>query len=185
MGLLDQLWDDTLAGPRPDTGLGKLRKHSTFSFRSNSGKGRPPQNHILNLTFKSQSGASGFLGIQFSAQNTGNVGSVSVVGGRDCEIGRRSGRGRQGEGDEEHHDSEAAGAPDSKRIATRFAGRIYTSGISLRRQLVDVPSIMEKLHLVMELRGSPSFRFRRRSTSDALGKASGIGTRSPRPPYEL
>ncbi|MCL7048793.1 hypothetical protein MKW94_001292, partial [Papaver nudicaule] len=37
MGLLDQLWDDTVAGPRPDTGLGKLRKHSTFSFRSNSG----------------------------------------------------------------------------------------------------------------------------------------------------
>ncbi|KAK3041936.1 hypothetical protein RJ639_002244 [Escallonia herrerae] len=33
--------------------------------------------------------------------------------------------------------------------------------------------------------GSPSFRFRRRSTSDAFEKASGIGTRSPRPPYEL
>ncbi|KAL8527958.1 hypothetical protein ACS0TY_005681 [Phlomoides rotata] len=38
MGLLDHLWDDTLAGPRPDSGLGKLRKHNTFSFRSNSGK---------------------------------------------------------------------------------------------------------------------------------------------------
>ncbi|KAI3448558.1 hypothetical protein Pfo_005223 [Paulownia fortunei] len=38
MGLLDQLWDDTVAGPRPDSGLGKLRKHATFSFRSNSGK---------------------------------------------------------------------------------------------------------------------------------------------------
>ncbi|XP_031406678.1 dormancy-associated protein homolog 3 isoform X2 [Punica granatum] len=39
MGLLDHLWDDTVAGPRPDNGLGKLRKHSTFSFRSaNSGK---------------------------------------------------------------------------------------------------------------------------------------------------
>ncbi|KAI3994714.1 hypothetical protein MKX01_002330, partial [Papaver californicum] len=37
MGLLDQLWDDTVAGPTPDTGLGKLRKYSTFSFRSNSG----------------------------------------------------------------------------------------------------------------------------------------------------
>ncbi|XP_026434718.1 dormancy-associated protein homolog 3-like isoform X2 [Papaver somniferum] len=37
MGLLDQLWDDTVAGPTPETGLGKLRKHSTFSFRSNSG----------------------------------------------------------------------------------------------------------------------------------------------------
>ncbi|KAJ6817098.1 dormancy-associated protein-like protein 3 [Iris pallida] len=38
MGLLDQLWDDTLAGPLPDSGLGKLRKHPTFSFRSRSGK---------------------------------------------------------------------------------------------------------------------------------------------------
>ncbi|KAK6159870.1 hypothetical protein DH2020_003251 [Rehmannia glutinosa] len=38
MGLLDQLWDDTLAGPRPDSGLGKLRKYNTFSFRSNSVK---------------------------------------------------------------------------------------------------------------------------------------------------
>ncbi|OIV95093.1 hypothetical protein TanjilG_21483 [Lupinus angustifolius] len=38
MGLLDQLWDDTVAGPQPENGLGKLRKHHTFSFRSNSGK---------------------------------------------------------------------------------------------------------------------------------------------------
>ncbi|RRT45100.1 hypothetical protein B296_00046825 [Ensete ventricosum] len=37
MGLLDKLWDDTLAGPRPETGLGRLRKHSSFGFRSNSG----------------------------------------------------------------------------------------------------------------------------------------------------
>uniref|UniRef100_J3MXS7 Uncharacterized protein n=1 Tax=Oryza brachyantha TaxID=4533 RepID=J3MXS7_ORYBR len=28
MGLLDQLWDDTVAGPRPDSGLGKLRNTS-------------------------------------------------------------------------------------------------------------------------------------------------------------
>ncbi|KAK7277963.1 hypothetical protein RJT34_22984 [Clitoria ternatea] len=38
MGLLDHLWDDTVAGPRPENGLGKLRKHHTFAFRSNSGK---------------------------------------------------------------------------------------------------------------------------------------------------
>nr|DAD33275.1 TPA_asm: hypothetical protein HUJ06_012126 [Nelumbo nucifera] len=38
MGLLDKLWDDTLAGPLPDNGLGKLRKNSTFSFRPNLGK---------------------------------------------------------------------------------------------------------------------------------------------------
>ncbi|TVU47096.1 hypothetical protein EJB05_06677 [Eragrostis curvula] len=28
MGLLDKLWDDTVAGPRPDTGLGRLRKQA-------------------------------------------------------------------------------------------------------------------------------------------------------------
>ncbi|KAI9084771.1 hypothetical protein K1719_033177 [Acacia pycnantha] len=38
MGLLDQLWDDTVAGPRPDNGLGKLRKHNTFGYRESSGK---------------------------------------------------------------------------------------------------------------------------------------------------
>ncbi|KAE8677697.1 Dormancy/auxin associated family protein isoform 2 [Hibiscus syriacus] len=38
MGLLDQLWDDTVAGPPPDNGLGKLRKHSTFTFRPSSAK---------------------------------------------------------------------------------------------------------------------------------------------------
>uniref|UniRef100_A0A7C9CQW2 Uncharacterized protein n=1 Tax=Opuntia streptacantha TaxID=393608 RepID=A0A7C9CQW2_OPUST len=37
MGLLEKLWDDTVAGPRPDSGLGRLRKYNTFSFRSNSG----------------------------------------------------------------------------------------------------------------------------------------------------
>ncbi|KAK9292562.1 hypothetical protein L1049_020536 [Liquidambar formosana] len=38
MGLLDKLWDDTLAGPQPESGLGRLRKYSTFNFRPSSGK---------------------------------------------------------------------------------------------------------------------------------------------------
>ncbi|XP_022970131.1 dormancy-associated protein homolog 3-like isoform X2 [Cucurbita maxima] len=38
MGLLDQLWDDTLAGPMPDSGLGKLRKHPSFTSRSTAVK---------------------------------------------------------------------------------------------------------------------------------------------------
>ncbi|CAA7047243.1 unnamed protein product [Microthlaspi erraticum] len=41
MGLLDHLWDDTVAGPRPENGLGKLRKHHTFSFRPSSGNDQP------------------------------------------------------------------------------------------------------------------------------------------------
>jgi hypothetical protein len=36
MGLLDQLWDDTVAGPRPDHGLGKLRKYASFPPSSTS-----------------------------------------------------------------------------------------------------------------------------------------------------
>ncbi|XP_020404092.1 auxin-repressed protein isoform X2 [Zea mays] len=36
MGLLNQLWDDTVAGPRPDSGLGKLRKYASFSPSSSS-----------------------------------------------------------------------------------------------------------------------------------------------------
>ncbi|KAF8772283.1 hypothetical protein HU200_005927 [Digitaria exilis] len=30
MGLLEQLWDETVAGPRPESGLGRLRKYSSF-----------------------------------------------------------------------------------------------------------------------------------------------------------
>ncbi|RDY09543.1 Dormancy-associated protein-like 4, partial [Mucuna pruriens] len=31
MGLLDKLWDETLAGPAPETGLSKLRKYKSLS----------------------------------------------------------------------------------------------------------------------------------------------------------
>ncbi|XAR49859.1 hypothetical protein NMG60_11004020 [Bertholletia excelsa] len=31
MGFLHKLWDDTLAGPAPESGLGKLRKYDSFS----------------------------------------------------------------------------------------------------------------------------------------------------------
>ncbi|KVI01600.1 hypothetical protein Ccrd_020121 [Cynara cardunculus var. scolymus] len=34
MSLLAKLWDDTVAGPPPEKGLGKLRKQSNLSFRS-------------------------------------------------------------------------------------------------------------------------------------------------------
>lgn len=41
MGLLDQLWDDTVAGPRPDSGLGKLRKYASFSLSSSAAAPSP------------------------------------------------------------------------------------------------------------------------------------------------
>ena len=34
MGFLEKLWDETLAGPTPETGLGKLRKYNSFSASS-------------------------------------------------------------------------------------------------------------------------------------------------------
>ncbi|KAL9460695.1 hypothetical protein AB3S75_003824 [Citrus x aurantiifolia] len=36
MGFLHKLWDETLAGPTPDSGLGKLRKYDSFSSSSSS-----------------------------------------------------------------------------------------------------------------------------------------------------
>ena len=53
MSLLNQLWDDTVAGPPPENGLGKLRKFSTFNFRPNSGKeseGQNPNPNTRSLT---------------------------------------------------------------------------------------------------------------------------------------
>ncbi|XP_011036884.1 PREDICTED: auxin-repressed 12.5 kDa protein-like isoform X5 [Populus euphratica] len=38
MSLLDQLWDDTVAGPLPESGLGKLRKMPSSGLRPNPGK---------------------------------------------------------------------------------------------------------------------------------------------------
>ncbi|GMI82157.1 hypothetical protein like AT1G54070 [Hibiscus trionum] len=36
MGILDKLWDETLAGPMPESGLGKLRKYNSFSATRSS-----------------------------------------------------------------------------------------------------------------------------------------------------
>ncbi|XWS12194.1 hypothetical protein CRYUN_Cryun37aG0069100 [Craigia yunnanensis] len=36
MGFLHKLWDETLAGPMPETGLGKLRKYDSFTATRSS-----------------------------------------------------------------------------------------------------------------------------------------------------
>ncbi|KAK6153541.1 hypothetical protein DH2020_013180 [Rehmannia glutinosa] len=48
MGFLHKIWDETLAGPAPDSGLGKLRKYNSLSARSaaappSPGAVSPPQ----------------------------------------------------------------------------------------------------------------------------------------------
>ncbi|EYU45908.1 hypothetical protein ABFS82_04G091200 [Erythranthe guttata] len=42
MGLLDKLWDETLAGPTPESGLGILRKHNSFSASLTAAAPPPP-----------------------------------------------------------------------------------------------------------------------------------------------
>ncbi|KAK9146962.1 hypothetical protein Sjap_006865 [Stephania japonica] len=36
MSLLDKLWDDTVAGPQPESGLGRLRRYNTFAAAAGS-----------------------------------------------------------------------------------------------------------------------------------------------------
>ncbi|XVE89628.1 hypothetical protein DITRI_Ditri20bG0011300 [Diplodiscus trichospermus] len=126
MGLLDQLWDDTVAGPRPDSGLGKLRKHSTFTFRPNSAK----------------------------EYDGGSVRSY---------------------GDE------------TPQEATRVAHSIMIvkpSGYQSGSPPVSPAGLTPPVSPFSGGRES-SYRFRRRSTSDAYAKANEVGPRSPRPPYDV
>ncbi|XP_015570609.1 dormancy-associated protein homolog 3 isoform X3 [Ricinus communis] len=124
MGLLDQLWDDTVAGPPPDNGLGKLRKHSTFNFRSTTGKESDGQN-----------GRS--LGDDASEEVTKVTRSIMIVKPPGYQFG-----------------SPPVSPAGSTPPVSPFSGR-------------------------------ESFRFRRRSTSDAYEKASEVGPRSPAPPYDV
>ncbi|XP_021720414.1 dormancy-associated protein homolog 4-like isoform X1 [Chenopodium quinoa] len=48
MGFLDRLWDETLAGPAPDKGLGKLRKYKSLSAA------RSPDHPIVTNTTRYQ-----------------------------------------------------------------------------------------------------------------------------------
>ena len=132
MSLLDQLWDDTVAGPRPDSGLGKLRKNSTFNFRSNTGNGK--ESGIGNSRSFSDGGAP--------AEDAPRVTrSIMIV--------------RPPQGDPK--DSPPVSPAGSTPPVSPFAG----AG------------------------GREAYRFRRRSASFAFEKASGVGPRSPPPPYDL
>ncbi|KAM0064329.1 putative dormancy/auxin associated protein [Helianthus debilis subsp. tardiflorus] len=124
MSLLDQLWDDTLAGPRPDKGLGKLRKQSTFSFRSSdSGKESAP---VTNSP---------------AAEDPAMRVTRSIMIVKPERINGET--------------PPASPAGSTPPVSPFPGGR------------------------------SEAFRFRRKSTSDAYGKASGIGSRSPRATYDV
>ncbi|XVE63075.1 hypothetical protein DITRI_Ditri06bG0170700 [Diplodiscus trichospermus] len=126
MGLLDQLWDDTVAGPPPDNGLGKLRKHATFAFRPSSSK----------------------------ESDGGSVRSFSNE------------------------------TPDEATRVTRSIMIVKPPGYQSGSPPVSPAGSTPP---VSPFSGSrESYRFRRRSTSDAYEKASkDVGSRSPHPPYDV
>ncbi len=126
MGLLDQLWDDTVAGPQPDHGLGKLRKYSTFNSRPSYGKAVP----------------DGGNGRSYSDDSPEEVTRVT----RSIMIVKPSGF---------QNGSPPVSPAGSTPPVSPFSG------------------------------GKESFRFRRRSASDAYEKGNGVGPRSPRPPNDL
>ncbi|KAM3290683.1 hypothetical protein CQW23_20237 [Capsicum baccatum] len=128
MSLLDKLWDDTVAGPRPDSGLGKLRKYSTFSPRSNSGK-------------------ESEVSTPRSFTEEGSEDGMKVT--RSIMIVKPSGS--------QNKDSPPVSPAGTTPPVSPFAGSA----------------------------GKEAFRFRRRSASFAYENASGVGPRSPRPPYDL
>ncbi|KAB2621505.1 hypothetical protein D8674_023687 [Pyrus ussuriensis x Pyrus communis] len=81
MGLLDQLWDDTLAGPQPDSGLGKLRKHKTFSFRSSSATGSSDGGNVRSFGGNSPEEAKvtrSIMIVKPPGYGSGNGGSAPV-----------------------------------------------------------------------------------------------------------
>ncbi|MED6131416.1 hypothetical protein PIB30_009896 [Stylosanthes scabra] len=129
MGLLDHLWDDTVAGPPPDNGLGKLRKHHTFAFRSAStGK----------------------------ESETGNVRSYGVESPEDPVKVTRSIMIVKPPGYQNQSGSAPASPAGSTPPVSPFSG------------------------------GSrESFRFRRRSTSDAYEKAAGQNRPSTSSPFDV
>ncbi|KZV42027.1 auxin-repressed 12.5 kDa protein [Dorcoceras hygrometricum] len=137
MGLLDQLWDDTVAGPLPENGLGKLRKHSTFGFRSNSGNGTP---QFLSSAGKSESSNRRSLGEEAAEDATRVTRSIMIV--KPPQLGMK--------------DSPPVSPAGSTPPVSPFSGG-----------------------------GREAFRFRRKSASFAYERASGIGPRSPPPPYDL
>ncbi|KAL8109332.1 dormancy-associated protein homolog 3-like isoform X1 [Apium graveolens] len=126
MSLLDQLWDDTVAGPRPDSGLGKLRKQPSLGFRSlNSGEAN-----------KESDGGN----MRSAGDNPGRVTrSITIL--KPLVVGDQS----------ETPPASPAGSTTPNSPLSRGG----------------------------------SFQFRRRSVLETYEKASGIGFKSPRPPYDI
>ncbi|XP_065852591.1 dormancy-associated protein homolog 3 isoform X1 [Euphorbia lathyris] len=126
MSLLDQLWDDTVAGPRPESGLGKLRKQSSFGFKPTSGKESDGRNVRS-------------YGEDATEESTRVTRSIMIVKPPGYQYG----------------------SPPASPAGSTTPVSPFSPG------------------------GRESFRFRRRSTSDAYEKASEVGPRTPPSSYDL
>ncbi|RWW84932.1 hypothetical protein BHE74_00006459, partial [Ensete ventricosum] len=120
MGLLDQLWDDTIAGPRPETGLGRLRKQSSSGLCSNSSKG------VLRSNDAASDPTVSMAAMWWWSRGSGEGRSNRPIGGHR----RRGGR----EGDTEHHD-QASGRVliTCECHASGVACRIHAANLALFR----------------------------------------------------
>ncbi|MBA0699817.1 hypothetical protein Goari_001422 [Gossypium aridum] len=147
MGLLDQLWDDTVAGPRPDNGLGKLRKHSTFTFRSNSSK-------------ESDGGSVRSYNDETPEETTKVTRTIMIV---------KSPRYQSGSPPV----SPAESTPPFLNPKTILPGKVGVGLCNVTRGGT------------IEGGSRESYRFRRRSTSDAYEKGKEGGGRSLAPPYDV
>ncbi|KAL1833483.1 hypothetical protein ACET3Z_003134 [Daucus carota] len=126
MSLLDQLWDDTVAGPRPDSGLGKLRKQSSL----------------------------GFLSVKSADVNKVSDGGNMRSGG------------------------------DTPARVTRSITILKPPVVGDQNETPPASPAGSTTPNSPFSRGG-SFQFRRRSVLETYEKASGIGFKSPRPPYDI
>ncbi|KAG5232410.1 hypothetical protein OIU77_003838 [Salix suchowensis] len=131
MGFLDQFWDETVAGPFPDSGPGKLRKKPSFGLRPNSGK--------------ESDGSGGSVTRSYSGEATTEE-TQKVT--RSIMIVRPPGYQNNGTSG-----TPPASPAGSTPPVSPFSGK------------------------------SESFRFRRRSMSDAYEKTTEAGPRTPTSPY--
>ncbi|PKI69631.1 dormancy-associated protein homolog 4 [Punica granatum] len=76
MGFLHKLWDETLAGPTPDSGLGKLRKYDSFSATQSAPLAHAPANITRSITLmknNNSSSSSPRFVRNLSVETTGSV----------------------------------------------------------------------------------------------------------------
>ncbi|KAJ4828749.1 hypothetical protein Tsubulata_032033 [Turnera subulata] len=137
MSLLDQLWDDTVAGPRPDSGLGKLRKKPSLGLRTNSAK--------------ESEGGGAVRSYGEEAPETKVTRSIMIV--------RPPG-----------YASPPVSPAGSTPPVSPFSGKAFFSSFGF-------------FSLFMMFGSRETFRFRRRSASDAYEKGTEAGTGSPSSPY--